>query len=114
MAQEAEQQRQRAELNFDKALRNMRVYVESLVVPAPGAPDIPEPPPGEAPTTDGEGAAEKAEHDGERPTEAATDDPAAGAEAPSPAAEDTLAGEPAEAIAEQPPATAGSEAPAAP
>jgi len=61
-----------AELNFDKALRNMRVYVETGGVPALTAPGT-EPP---APTTDAPGEANKAQHDVDPespPAEGATD-----------------------------------------
>ena len=51
-----------AEFNFDKALRNMRVYVEARVVPAEGADDLPEPPLEEAPTTDEPGESPKDLH----------------------------------------------------
>lgn len=51
-----------AELNFDKALRNMRVYVEARLVPDDGLEDLPEPPIGEAPTTDEDGESDKTEH----------------------------------------------------
>lgn len=50
-----------AEFNYDKALRNMRQYVEARVVPLDGDP-APEPPPGEAPATDAAGEADKTEH----------------------------------------------------
>jgi hypothetical protein len=51
-----------AEFNFDKALRNMRVYVESRVVPSADAEDLPEPPIDQAPTTDEAGEAPKDVH----------------------------------------------------
>jgi len=47
-----------AEFNFDKALRNMRIYVESRLLAEEGE-DLPEPAPGEAPTTDAEGESAK-------------------------------------------------------
>lgn len=51
-----------AEFNFDKALRNMRMYVETAVVPRQDSPEIPEPPIEEAPTTDEPGEAPKDVH----------------------------------------------------
>jgi hypothetical protein len=51
-----------AEFNFDKALRNMRTYVEAAVVPRDDALDLPEPPIGEAPTTDDPGESPKGTH----------------------------------------------------
>ncbi|NOY94029.1 MAG: MFS transporter [Deltaproteobacteria bacterium] len=49
-----------ADLNFDKALRNMRVYVETADLPEITGEDHEA-----APTTDAPGEADKAEHDGE-------------------------------------------------
>ena len=70
-----------ADLNFDKALRNMRVYVETGGVPAltaPGSEPL-------APTTDAPGEADKAGHDAD--PEGASAPPAdAGAAVPTPAA----------------------------
>ena len=51
-----------AEYNFDKALRNMRIYVEARIVPDQDADDLPEPPLEEAPTTDEPGESEKDVH----------------------------------------------------
>jgi spermidine synthase len=51
-----------AEFNFDKALRNMRTYVEAAVVPRDDALDLPEPSIGEAPTTDDPGESPKGTH----------------------------------------------------
>jgi hypothetical protein len=48
--------------DFDKSVRNMRTYVEYLLVPFAGAQEIPEPPPEEAPVSDREGEGEKLEH----------------------------------------------------
>ncbi len=50
-----------AEFNFDKALRNMRIYVESRLGEE-GAEDLPEPPLEDAPTTDEEGESDKDLH----------------------------------------------------
>ena len=51
-----------AEFNFDKALRNMRTYVEIVVVPRDDALDLPEPRLEDAPTTDEPGEAPKDVH----------------------------------------------------
>ena len=51
-----------ADGNFDKALRNMRAYVEAARVPAGDPQALPEPPLGEAPTTDAPGEAPKDLH----------------------------------------------------
>src|SRR5690606_9214498 len=44
------------------ALRWMRAYVETRLVPAPAQGELPEPPPGEAPTTDAAGESDKTDH----------------------------------------------------
>ena len=54
-----------AELNYDKALRNMRLYVESRVVTSEDAFDLPEPELPDAPTTDAPGVSPK-DHHGDR------------------------------------------------
>jgi spermidine synthase/MFS family permease len=51
-----------AEFNFDKALRNMRFYVEAQVVPGADHEDLPEPPREDAPTTDEPGESPKDVH----------------------------------------------------
>jgi hypothetical protein len=47
--------------NFDKALRNMRTYVE--ILSTQGDDDVPEPSPEDAPTTDAPGESDKDTHD---------------------------------------------------
>lgn len=90
-----------AELNFDKGLRNMRIYVEARVVPRGGAQQLLEPPPGEAPTTDGEPAegddADKDEHDGEGEGGAEVSPPEATEPTRTAAEAEATPGEPAEA-----------------
>jgi len=51
-----------AEFNFDKALRNMRIFVESEVVSRDSAEDLAEPPLEDAPTTDEPGESPKDVH----------------------------------------------------
>lgn len=52
-----------AEGNYSQALRAMRAYVEARLVPVNNdADEVPEPPAGEAPTTDAEGESDKTEH----------------------------------------------------
>jgi tetratricopeptide (TPR) repeat protein len=56
------------QFNFDKAMRNMRAYVEATQGGTAGGPggsedeDVPEPPPGESPTTDEAGESPKDRH----------------------------------------------------
>lgn len=52
-----------AEGNYSQALRAMRAYVEARLVPVNNdAEEVPEPPAGEAPSTDAEGESDKTEH----------------------------------------------------
>lgn len=52
--------------NYAAALRWMRAYVETQLVPTSSADEAPEPPSGQAPTSDAAGESDKQEHDGPR------------------------------------------------